>query len=126
MCLISLVDWYEIISGCVLEHYHQKNLFLCIWEEQISKFSPDIVEVFKRIFCHFRTENLDITFNHVEYIFWPFQTTKFSSFKRSLREKCPNAEFFLVYIFLYSDWIQENTDEKKLRIWALFTQWIKW
>ena len=27
---------------------------------------------------------------------------------------------FLVRIFLYSDWIQENTDQKKLRAWALF------
>ena len=33
-------------------------------------------------------------------------------------------EFFLVRIFLYSDWIQENTDQKKLRIWTLFTQCI--
>ena len=33
----------------------------------------------------------------------------------TLREKCPNKEFFLVCIFLYSD-------QKKLRIWTLFTQ----
>ena len=33
--------------------------------------------------------------------------------------KCPNTEFFLVLIFLYSDWIRENTDQKKLRIWTL-------
>ena len=39
-----------------------------------------------------------------------------------LREKCPNREFFLTRIFLYSVRIQENTDQKKLRIWALFTQ----
>ena len=31
--------------------------------------------------------------------------------KVSLREKCPNKELFLVRIFLYSDWIQENTDQ---------------
>ena len=43
--------------------------------------------------------------------------------------------FFLVHIFLNSDWIrrrskslysirmQENTDQKKLRIWTLFRQW---
>ena len=31
------------------------------------------------------------------------------------REKCSNTEFFLVRIFLYSD-------QKKLRIWTLFTQ----
>ena len=50
----------------------------------------------------------------------------------SLREKYPNTEFFLVHIFLYSDWIrrftntgiQENTDQKKLPISTLFTQCI--
>ena len=31
----------------------------------------------------------------------------------SLREKCPNTEYFLLRIFLYSDGIQENTDQKK-------------
>ena len=40
----------------------------------------------------------------------------------SLREKCPNTELFLVHIFLYSVRIQENTDQKLLRIWTLFTQ----
>ena len=41
-----------------------------------------------------------------------------------LLEKCPNTELFLFRIFLYSDWIQENTDQKSLRIWTLFTQWM--
>ena len=35
----------------------------------------------------------------------------------SLREKCPNTEFFLVRM-------RENTGQKKLRIWTLFTQYI--
>ena len=39
----------------------------------------------------------------------------------SLREKYPNTEFFLGRISLYSVQIQENTDQKKLRIWTLFT-----
>ena len=30
----------------------------------------------------------------------------------SLCEKCPNMGLFLVRIFLYLDWIQENTDQK--------------
>ena len=30
----------------------------------------------------------------------------------------------MVHIFLYSDWIQENTDQKKLHIWTLSTQCI--
>ena len=38
-----------------------------------------------------------------------------------LREKCQNTEFFVVCIFLYLDWMQENTDQKKLSIWTLFT-----
>ena len=55
----------------------------------------------------------------------------------SLPEKCPNTEILLVRIFLYSDWIrrftelspysvriQKNTDQKKLPIWILFTQWM--
>ena len=42
--------------------------------------------------------------------------------RQALREKCPNTESFQVRIFLCSDWIQENTDQKKLRIWPLFTQ----
>ena len=40
-----------------------------------------------------------------------------------LREKCPNAEFFLVRIFLYLVRIQKIRTRKKLRIWTLFTQW---
>ena len=41
--------------------------------------------------------------------------------KLPLREKCLNTEIFLVRIFLYSFRIQGNTDQKKLRIWTLFT-----
>ena len=40
----------------------------------------------------------------------------------ALREKYPNTEFFLVHIFLYLVRIQENTDQKKLRIWTLYAQ----
>ena len=40
----------------------------------------------------------------------------------AIREKCPKTELFLVRIFLYSVRIQGNTDQKKLRIWTLFTQ----
>ena len=41
--------------------------------------------------------------------------------RQLLRKKCPNTEFFLVCIFLYSVRIQKNTNQKKLRIWTLFT-----
>ena len=53
-----------------------------------------------------------------------------------MHEKCPNAEFFFLSVFSctrteygdlrskfpYSVRIQENTDQKKHRIWTLFTQ----
>ena len=45
-----------------------------------------------------------------------------SNISDSLREKRPNTEVFLIGIFLYSVRVQENTDQKELRIWALFTQ----
>ena len=40
-----------------------------------------------------------------------------------MREKYTNTEFFLVRIFLYLVWIQGDAYQKKLHIWALFTQW---
>ena len=44
-----------------------------------------------------------------------------------LPEKWLNTEFFLVRIFLYSVQIQENTDQRKLRIWTVFIQrWVIW
>ena len=42
-----------------------------------------------------------------------------------LREKYSNTELFLVPVFLYSVRMQENTDQKSLHIWILFTQWYK-
>ena len=36
--------------------------------------------------------------------------------------KCPNTEFFLVRIFLFSVQKEENRDQKKLSTWTLFTQ----
>ena len=50
--------------------------------------------------------------------YWPTRSSILT-----LREKCPNTEFFLVLIFPHSDWIRrypysvrmrEDTDEKKL------------
>ena len=43
--------------------------------------------------------------------------------KHIFRENCPNREFLLVRIFSYSIRIRENMDQKKLRIWILFTKW---
>ena len=49
----------------------------------------------------------------MSYYRWKYLTNRKMTI--SLREKCPNTEFFLVRI-------KENTDQEKLRIWTLFMQ----
>ena len=44
--------------------------------------------------------------------FWKISQIVFENIYAGLREKYPNTELFLVHIFLYSDWTQENTDQK--------------
>ena len=45
----------------------------------------------------------------------------FANLSHTLREKCPNTEYFLVRIFLYSGWIQESTDQKKNSVFVHFS-----
>ena len=49
--------------------------------------------------------------HHVKLLFWEWllREPKFKSIEQSLREKCPNTEFSLVRVFLYSDWIRRFT-----------------
>ena len=35
-----------------------------------------------------------------------------------MREKCPNTKYGVL--------LRENTDQKKLRIWTLFTHFVSW
>ena len=54
-------------------------------------------------------KNNDMSFNQTFEISFPLrEVSKYGVFQ--------------VRIFLYPDWIQENTDQKNLRIWTLFTQ----
>ena len=43
--------------------------------------------------------------------------------EQTLCKMCPNTEFFLVCISLYLVRMRENTDQKNLHIWTLFTRW---
>ena len=47
-------------------------------------------------------------------VFDPQLTTEYKNL--ALRGKCPNTEFFLLRIFLYSVRMQENTDQNNLLI----------
>ena len=49
---------------------------------------------------------------------FPYIITKLKSLRLNC-VKSVNTAFFLVRIFLHLDWILENTDQKKVRIWTL-------
>ena len=54
--------------------------------------------VLRDVIYYHRKKNLNYSFKYL----W----------LQPLCEKCPNTELFLVRIFLYSDWIRENKDQK--------------
>ena len=73
-------------------------------------------------FVSLHLETLNFTSVYVKHLVC-FQNVKhfctpWSLLALSLHKMCPNTEFFLVRI-------QENTDQKKLRIWTLFTHCLK-
>ena len=67
-----------------------------------------------RIICSLATSNFRLNFYkkcRCEYLSrWHDYVIMTSRWKESLREKCPNTEFFLVSIFSDSNWIQRNTN----------------
>ena len=110
------------------------SVFHLIWTEygNIRSISPYSVQIRENTYQK-KTTHLD-TFHAViisgsklaiisgslgrlsnnSWFLWKFRTFKWDiKLYGSLPEKCPNREFFLVHIFLYSDWTQENTDQKK-------------
>ena len=95
-------------------------------------FYYEYLEIFKNTFSekHMQTAAFAYVIFYAKFqIFLHFPNALYSSFlvdrlllnSLSLREKCPDTKFFLVRIFLYSGQIHGNTDQKKLRIWTLFT-----
>ena len=51
-----------------------------------------------------------------------FCSEKWLKINLTLSENYSTTEFFLVCIFPHLNWIRENTDQEKLRIWTLFTR----
>ena len=47
------------------------------------------------------------------------------SVEYSLCKKSSNTEFFFARICSYSVQMWENSDQKKLRVWTLFAQWLR-
>ena len=93
-----------------------KDFFSHIWSHLLKK-STSFLCCELNIQFKWNKLNFRLTFfNQFCHLFLLVPSTKLYI---TLREKCPNTEFFLVRIFLYSFRIQENTDQKKLRIWKM-------
>ena len=71
--------------------------------QKITKTAANIESVFKKnIFLHLN----DVNSNHMAIFFHCMKSTQIRSF----------------FLYSYSYWIQENTDQEKLRPWILLTQ----
>ena len=109
-----------------------------------NKYFTPATYLLDPISCEFFSK---VHFNKLEAKYWTYWTDFNKYFtpgsylmdpNHTLCEMCSNTEFFLVRIFPHSDWIrrdskirsvspysvwmQENTDQKKLRLWIVFTQ----
>ena len=122
--------------------YLLQNLWKCRQQFYSSRFKNNTFNVKLQKHYLFRSTTRSTTYLTDRIIFdWSFKQFsirfQFQGFwcKSSLREKCPNTEYFLLRIFCiwteygglrskspYSVRIQENTEQKKLRIWTIFTQ----
>ena len=95
------------------------------WTNNISylkpKFVAQLIQIFFRIVLSWC--DLKLVFQmHGYSLIWLFDWIISRSCLLPLREKFPNTEFFLVRIFLNPVRIRGNTNQKKLRIWPLFTR----
>ena len=91
---------------------------LAFWNHHLIKLVLIIVNS-ENLYHVFLVEKKYFSWVFLQVLFI-FTQRKYSDFLQSflwkknapLREKSPNRELFLVYIFLYSVRIQENTDQK--------------
>ena len=133
---IKLIAGSRLIG--VSSIYHQLKDLNPLSDKYPHKQSPSEILIFKILvfsFCWFIK-------NWMKFSFWKIRAYRNDIFSlinavqktKTLNEKYPNTEFFLLRIFPHSDWIRrdtissysvrirENTDQKKLRIWTLFKQ----
>ena len=129
----------------------ERGLLECLWYIiffssaeflfHIHSLTKRVINVFEKLVFLIGLQFLEIGTNVSNYchICRDFLARHSISVTKSLCEKCPNTEVFLVCIFPiwtecgnlqskcpYSVWIRKDTDQKKLCIWTLFTQWIAW
>ena len=86
------------------------------WNENFALSMIETIFFCKNIFCNFSNTKKEVSENAVSHSLFRF--LRWVKVNKPLHAKCPNTKFFLVRIYL--DWIQENTEQKKLRILDTF------
>ena len=90
-----------------LQSWSRSGVFIVNFEH--SSFSIVSTVDFEQV--HVSWVSISISFDKTVNSLKIFSGSK-SFHQVTLREKYPNTEFFLIRVFLYSDWIQENMDQK--------------
>ena len=105
-------DWFTKFAGQLLWHLFSLHK---LWSFPLRISSVTFGHIYWKNQPHFLCCELNIQFklsklnfrltffNQFCHLFLPVPSTKLYI---TLHEKCPNTEFFLVRIFLYSDWIR--------------------
>ena len=134
----SLVIWDEHAYSCSMKYLYSRKFYIRRNNNKVNSIETGRIVIadllplsdlgkcmyttlFQLMMIKFYRHYLIYEYN---FTFLPFYMT------HTLCKMCPNTEIFLICIFPHLDWIRrysvrmrENTDQKKLRIWTLFTQW---
>ena len=82
-----------------------------LWKKETllaQVFSCEFFEIFKNNFSQNKSVRLLLPQNYIEAKFLR-SLSGYKEIYETLREMCPNTEFFLIRIFPHSDWIRRDT-----------------
>ena len=124
LSVVKLRSVWEFIQSCNFPQNDSESLHwdMILHKDFFSKY--DQIHSFLRILSYLLKKSLC---NHVSIKFSLSFRGKLcpANLLRTMGEKYANSGFFLVHIFLYSDWIQEIRTRKNY-IFGLFMQWYKY
>ena len=105
MCTFTYWPWFvesELTNFSPVLLFHKETSNLICTANQMTDFNMKCNTGLKWVKC-------------VKVLIWWGPLT--------MRERCPDTEFLWSIFSCIFSCIQENTDQKKLRVWTLFTQW---
>ena len=123
LSVVKLRFVWEFIQSCNFPQNDSESLHwdMILHKDFFSKYDP--IHSFLRILVIF-TEEILMQFS-IKFSLSFRGKLCLANLLRTMGEKCANLGFFLVHIFLYSDWIQEIRTRKNY-IFGLFMQWYKY